>query len=426
MTNPAPKQSCVAGRRPKVFQDEPHQDLAVLETVLNAMLADPAAFRSGSDIVSRCGITPLRLNSLFRGYMHTSCARYLAALRVQKARELLLDCDATDAGSAVGFTSASRFQQEFGRHTGMSPAAYRALGSNRCFIMHLPDDFLMKYPRQMFARDRDSATERVSGSKLIKAFAVSGQGAYLQMTARGNRLHCEVHARRRVDPPLMRAAHEIAAHSIGLGCDPTAFRRHVERRRALAPLIKGRATLRIPQAADPFEGFAWAVIGQQINLRFAYTLRRALIGLCGAPAGADLMAHPSAERVAALDYGDLTCRKFSRQKAAYLIDGARRIAAGQLDLERLRFLPAVCVENQLREVRGIGLWSANYLMLRALGFADCVPVGDTGLTAALMRFFALDHRPSVIDTHALMRNFARYRSLATYHLWRSLDDLSRT
>ena len=61
-------------------------------------------------------------------------------------------------------------------------------------------------------------------------------------------------------------------------------------------------------------------------------------------------------------------------------------------------------------------------MMRGLGFADCVPVGDAGLNQALQRFFELEHRPDAEETTALMKPFEPYRSLATYHLWTSLSE----
>jgi 3-methyladenine DNA glycosylase/8-oxoguanine DNA glycosylase len=59
-------------------------------------------------------------------------------------------------------------------------------------------------------------------------------------------------------------------------------------------------------------------------------------------------------------------------------------------------------------------------MMRGCGFGDCVPLGDAGLTAALQRHHALDHRPDAKETAALMAPFAPHRSLAAFHLWASL------
>jgi AraC family transcriptional regulator, regulatory protein of adaptative response / DNA-3-methyladenine glycosylase II len=59
----------------------------------------------------------------------------------------------------------------------------------------------------------------------------------------------------------------------------------------------------------------------------------------------------------------------------------------------------------------------NYVMMRGLGFADCVPYGDTGVTSGLQKLLALDTRPDAEATRRLMLPFAPYRSLATAHLW---------
>jgi AraC family transcriptional regulator of adaptative response / DNA-3-methyladenine glycosylase II len=61
--------------------------------------------------------------------------------------------------------------------------------------------------------------------------------------------------------------------------------------------------------------------------------------------------------------------------------------------------------------------SVNYILMRALGFPDCVPLGDTGVTSGLEALFKLDERPDVDATRRLMSVFSPYRSLATAHLW---------
>jgi AraC family transcriptional regulator of adaptative response / DNA-3-methyladenine glycosylase II len=411
--------------RPDHFYKGYDADLAELTGLLDLVRADPAAFRSVQDLAARAGSGMTRLNQLFRRYLQATPAGFLGALRVRAACEHIVagKAGAAEAGFAVGFESASTYHENFRRMTGMSPGAWRALGSRDDFELRLPGDFLVEYPRRMLARDPESVAERVTGRTLVKAFAHEGRAARLELAIEGRHVRAEVKTRGRVGPPLARVAHAIAVRMLALGADPNPFRRHVQRQPRLAPLIAGRDTLRIPQTADVFEGVAWAIIGQQINLRFASALRRSLITLCGRPAGAGFIAHPTPAEVAAIDYADLTSRKFSRQKAAYLIDFARRITAGDFDLEGLSALPPVQAEKALREVRGIGPWSANYLMLRSFGFADCVPVGDTGLVTALEVFFALDHRPNAVETHALMQQFAPWRSLASYHLWMSLGDI---
>ncbi len=160
-----------------------------------------------------------------------------------------------------------------------------------------------------------------------------------------------------------------------------------------------------------------------MNVAFATTLRRRLIALCGEPlAGTPFAVHPTPAAVAALDIQELLPLQLSRRKAEYLLGAARAVAAGELPLDELAAQPAEEVEARLLALRGIGPWTANYVMLRALGFADCAPLGDTGLSAGLVRLFALDHRPGAEEVRDLLAPFRPYRSLATAHLWASLGD----
>jgi len=207
---------------------------------------------------------------------------------------------------------------------------------------------------------------------------------------------------------------KVAVRLLGLASDPKPFERlHTD-------LVEGRRGLRIPLTATVFESIAWAIVGQQVNLAFAFKLRRVLVEL--ASGKGDLVPHPDAAQVARLDYSDLTARQYSRRKAEYLIDTARLIANGALDAEAMAEQPANEVRERLLAVRGFGEWTTNYVMMRGCGFENCLPLGDTGVTTSLQRFFALDHRPGREETEELMRRFEPYRSLATFHLWMRLHD----
>ncbi|MFS8608201.1 MAG: DNA-3-methyladenine glycosylase 2 family protein, partial [Gammaproteobacteria bacterium] len=128
------------------------------------------------------------------------------------------------------------------------------------------------------------------------------------------------------------------------------------------------------------------------------------------------------ERVAALDIEELRRRRFSRAKAEYLLDAAAAVANGDLAPERLGDGSAVAAEQALTRMRGIGTWTARYVMMRGVGFADAAPVGDVALAAALARCIGRSERPAADEVERLMQPFSPYRSLATFHLWASLRD----
>ena len=134
-----------------------------------------------------------------------------------------------------------------------------------------------------------------------------------------------------------------------------------------------------------------------------------------------MRAHPTPQRVGELDVSALAARRYSRSKARYLIDAAQAVAAGTLPIESLGEGSAIEAERALTAQRGIGTWTARYVLMRG-GFADAAPVGDSALAAALQRLHGLPERPDADQTARLMSRFAPHRSLATMHLWTYLKE----
>jgi len=204
---------------------------------------------------------------------------------------------------------------------------------------------------------------------------------------------------------------------LGLVMDPRPFEKRASKDPEIARLIRGRRGLSIPQTATVFDALVWVIAGQQVSLPVAFALRRRLARRGGTPLAEGFFAPPTPQAIADLEYTDLHAISFSRRKAEYILDIARSIVEGRFDPEGLRCEPPAEVERRLLGIRGLGPWSVNYLMMRALGQEDRVPIGDAALTRNLKRFFALSKRPDAEMTERLMTPFAPHRSLATFHLW---------
>ena len=293
------------------------------------------------------------------------------------------------------------------------------------FTLVLPAAYRPDFVLSSLGRDAQNLTERVDGAAITRAIPLTGGAALLHIEIGPRAAACRIEAAFAPTPADTDTARAIAERLLALlpSCDPAAFEATVDANPALAPLIGGRRGLRVPLTGDLWEAITWAIVGQQINLPFAYALRRRLTLLCGTPVrdGGDFYTHPTPREVAALAYDDLAPHQFSRRKAEYLIDTARLIDNGTLTLDAFAVYAPADIEARLVAVRGIGPWSAHYVMMRGYGLPDCVPLGDTGLTLTLQRFFGLATRPGPAETLRLMEPFAPHRSLATYHLWRTLE-----
>ncbi|MGH9173559.1 MAG: helix-turn-helix domain-containing protein [Vicinamibacterales bacterium] len=396
-----------------------HAGETLVEGLVAGIALDPGAYRNAGNLAAAAGVSQTKLHELFRAHYHTTPAELLARVRVATARRMLLHGTRPVAEIAfeAGFESLSAFNENFRKYTATTPARFRRLLEEPSFELTLPEDYPLARILTYLGRDRNSLTERIDGQTCTIAWRVGDEPALVRITFEDSLARCEVVVPSGPGPELIEELHGRVLATLGLTVDPLRFEAQVLGSPELAPLIDGQRGLRVPLIADPFDGLTWAIVGQQINLPFAYLLRRRLIELTGEPVGEGLYAPPSAETVAGLESEALLPLSFSRAKAGYLIGAARSVVDGRLPLDALAGSSATRIERTLLAVRGIGPWSAHYLMMRHYGFLDCVPVGDTGLTSGLKQFFALDERPGRVETLALMGRFSPYRSLASFHLW---------
>lgn len=392
--------------------------LESIETLVGEVRANPAAFADARAVVQRSGFGTTRVFELFRQFYHTTPAELLLRARVEAAKQKLLSTEAPLATVAydAGFETLSSFHENFRRLNGLTPAGYRELRTAMSFEVALPAGFLLGYLRRALSRDTQSVTERLEGDTYTTAVRLGGEPAVLKLQLTADRVQVEVAEFAKRGPLIAAEAHALVIALLGLDQDAAAFSR-LARKLGLGRLVTGRPELRISQTPSVFDGLLWSIVGQQINFPFACLLKRRLIERAGTPLENGLYAPPTPDAVASLAPDDLLPLQYSRQKADYVIATSRLVAEGKLDLAALRTMSAARAERTLLAVRGLGPWSVNYLMMRALGFADCVPLGDTGVTSGLQSLLKLDERPDVDGTRRLMAVFSPYRSLATAHLW---------
>ncbi|MGH6872887.1 MAG: Ada metal-binding domain-containing protein [Rhizomicrobium sp.] len=408
--------------RPDLFYKGEDENIALFEGLQARVRGAIHEFPDASALARSCGVSQTKLGELFREHAHLAPAAWLRRERVRSAARMLLDGDerVVDVGYGVGFESESVFHRQFLALSRMTPGAYRALKGASVFLLQLPPGYRATEVLAYHARDPESVCEKSEGSRIWKGLATPDGPAVLEVSLEGEGAWARVHAPKKVGRESLAQLHAQALRMLGLNNEVAAFERRVTADPALS-LFTRRRGLRVPSIPTGFDGLAWAIIGQQINVKFATSLRREVIRLAGEPCAGGMIAHPSPARLADLGTAALTGRRFSRAKADYLIGAAKEVAEGRLDVEGLPDGSAMAAEKKLKAVRGIGTWTARYAMLRA-GFADCAPAGDSALATVLQRLHKLDERPDQDETHTLMRDFAPHRSLATCHLWASYRD----
>ncbi len=178
--------------------------------------------------------------------------------------------------------------------------------------------------------------------------------------------------------------------------------------------------MRIPQAPAVYESLIGAILEQQVNLTFAHQVKKALIETYGTGVdhqGRRYKAFPEPAALAITTPRELRGLQISGPKARYIIGISRAALDGTVDLEGLREMDPAVAQAKLLEFKGVGLWTAHYVGLRALGHLDCLPVADVGLQKSIQRFYGFRSQPSPRRIERLARNWTGWRSYATFYLW---------
>jgi len=202
---------------------------------------------------------------------------------------------------------------------------------------------------------------------------------------------------------------------LDLDADPAAVSAALAADPLLAGPVSARPGLRIPGTVDPFEIVVRAVVGQQVSTAAARTVVGRIVNALGEPGPAGLSLFPTAEGLAAVPVDVLRSFGLNQGRAATLGVVARAVADG-LPLEHGSD-PAE-VHAALLALPGIGPWTADYVVLRALGHRDVFPAGDLVLRYAMAQLpGGAGQAVTIRDARARAESWRPWRGYAAQHLW---------
>src|SRR6185437_14853720 len=177
---------------------------------------------------------------------------------------------------------------------------------------------------------------------------------------------------------------ELTEKMLGTNVDLQAFYRVAAKSGKLDKLAEQFRGLKPPRFPSVFEAFVIAVVNQQLSMIVGQTIMARLIDAYGAAVpAAHMRAFPSPQSLAPLTADQLMPFAFSRNKANYVIDVARKIVDGEIDFASLEGLSDDDLLETLRSIRGVGRWTAHYMMLRGYGRLSAFPIDDVGARARL-------------------------------------------
>lgn len=293
----------------------------------------------------------------------------------------------------------------------------------RHFVLHPEPPFAFSHALEYLRRSPSTILEVITPEEYQRALVLNGREALLTVRGAGS-----------VEAPVLLVT--LCGEDIGDGEEAQTkiwvrrlfitdvasapFYQGNSRDPVLAALARTYYGLRPVLIPDLFEALVWAIIGQQINVRFAAKCKRALVERFGQRLtldGATYQLFPGPERLGNLLDRDLLDIQFSRQKARYILNLARQVAAGDLRLEDLRNLPADEAHKRLEGLLGVGRWTAEYVLLRGLGHRDVIPAGDGGLRRVIGKAYGLGRSATEAEVRELSEGWGGWRGYAAFLWW---------
>lgn len=294
----------------------------------------------------------------------------------------------------------------------------------RSIAIPLPKLFSWPLMLAHIGRSDRELLQQVVKEQVYRAILLEGQWHLVRVWAEGNVLHTDS-LLSDLSPDQAKALQAWIRIWLGLEQDLEGFYALAASDSLLKPLLEPLSGFRVGGIPDLFEALGWTVLGQQINLAFAYTLKARLVQTYGTElsdpqSGITCWGWPDPEGIAALDPEVLRPLSISRAKSRALVACAEAIASGQLSRAQLVELQdAGAQEAALIKLKGIGPWSAQYVMLRCLQQPQAFPAGDAGLQNNVKRLLGLEAKPDAKTLREMATQWQPFQGLAAGYIWQA-------
>ena len=209
-----------------------------------------------------------------------------------------------------------------------------------------------------------------------------------------------------------------ALFSLDLDLNP--FYETVKNDQVMAAVTRKLWGLKSLTTPTVFEAMVDAIVEQQISIKVANTLEARITKNFGDALdlnGDVYYVHPTPQRLAAASTEELRQCGLSFRKAEYIKGAAALIAEGKLDLENFRsYESAEQIIKELDAIRGIGVWTAEFTMLRGMQRLEALPADDLGLRRVISRYYRDGKAIQSAEARQIAKSWGEWKGLAAYYL----------
>jgi DNA-3-methyladenine glycosylase II len=271
--------------------------------------------------------------------------------------------------------------------------------------------------------------DRWDGTTYRRVIVIDGRPTELAVRQTGSSVAPRLHVTATPPPQTLlerRGVRSILDRLLGLRIDLTDWYHMAAGDARLRPLANTFRGMKPPRFPTMFEAVVNGFACQQLSLEVGLELLNRLATISSARLGrrGDVRyAFPTAQDIARLPAEKYRAIGFSRQKVRALLDLARPITRQELELESVAKEDDAAARQRLLELRGVGRWTAEYVLLRGVGRLHVFPGDDVGAQKRLARWLGRS-RPLTYDgVRRAVERWQPYAGLVYFHLL--LDGLSQ-
>lgn len=292
-------------------------------------------------------------------------------------------------------------------------------------IVHAPPDYNVGLNLGYLTRSPREILHRVTPDGIFKLVRLKETSVLVQILT-GNGEFIVAYPLAVPEKAIRDAVKRFISEWFDLETDLSPFYEMASRDRLLKKVVAKYHGYRIVGIPDLFESLCWAIIGQQINLPFAYTLKQRFVENFGSQIeynGERYYAFPAPGAIAALSDHDLLPLQFSRQKSMYVRLVAEAFESGTISRDLISQLPFAEARQKLMSIKGVGNWTANYALMKTFRYPNAFPLEDAGLHNAIRNLKKLELKPSAEEVKRIFRKYAGWEAYATLYLWKTLENI---
>ena len=226
-----------------------------------------------------------------------------------------------------------------------------------------------------------------------------------------------------LSPDDVESATDRVSWLLGVDQDLAPFYELGRADQAMAGLVEQFYGLHLPHTASVFEALVLAVLGQQISTSVARIIRTLLIETFGPSAefdGETYYAFPRPASIWASSPAELHTMKLTQRKSEYVHGLAGSALDPEMGLECLEELTDLEIVEKLVALRGVGMWTAQWALIRAVGRPDALPLGDLALRRVVSRLFMDGEDVNDAKVEEIAQRWSPYRTYATVYLFSAL------